>query len=580
MQKYISITILIIVIIIGTGLRVWRLIDFPSIMGDEATNGEEIIRVLNDPYITVFFPNNTGREALFFYLSIPVFMILGPTLFALRSISILAGILLIPLSYRWAKILLPKSKRREWIALITAILIATSPWALYNSRVGLRGGLLPVFMLGAYIFFWKGYLNRQIGWFVVSGIFLGLCSYIYTSSRLLPLTFVGFGISLLIYGKSQEKYIKLTWKGIVIVGCVAFVVFLPLGGYFFCHPDSFLSRTMEVSLLGEYYNGDHLTNQHILVYLLSSWKQFITFFIQLTTPWMQNQTWPLPIRIFPLIFWLGLVRAVYLTRNHTSYSFLLISFFVGMLPIFYTFPTTLRNVLALPPTYLLQAIGAYFIIETVLFFKRQTSNRQTLFSLVALLSLLFISTLSASNLFRFENWIVGLSNVPQERWVNMAHLPTVADHTINTTTQRIKHLVLHQRQSVLIPYSFYDETLAKFLFQSNFDLSNPIENQYSTVQPSESISIIWSPLFNEKPKNFFLISPTTKEGFGQVTLIGEWASDSLPMLIEILYNNQSKTNVIYNVNDQSVGFFVEADYEKIVGFLQPTDIDLHIGTKK
>jgi predicted membrane-bound mannosyltransferase len=105
-SKYFSISLLIVIVFVAAALRLWRLTEFPpGILGDEAVNGNEIIRLLSDPHVTVFFPANSGREALFFYIASLPFIILGPTLFALRLVPALAGILLVPLSYRWARIL-------------------------------------------------------------------------------------------------------------------------------------------------------------------------------------------------------------------------------------------------------------------------------------------------------------------------------------------------------------------------------------------------------------------------------------------------------------------------------------------
>jgi len=515
---------------IATYLRLWGLTEFPpSVTGDESRNGVDLIELVAHPHLTPFFPANTGREALFFYLVAPWFVILGPTLFALRIIPVFNGILLVALTYRWTRQLLPQL---PWVAVITAIFIATSPWGLYNSRIGLRGSLLPTFMLATYISFWHG-INRLDSknptlWFIITGLFLGLTSYTYTSSRLLPITFILFALWM----RSSK-----IWRGVVIIGIVSFIVFIPLGWYFIQHPNAFLARTLQVSLLNE---------PNITGY----WFDNLYLFINLTTPWIQNDDWNILWQWLPLIFWLGILPLIFLSWQQPAYAFLLISFIVGLLPALWSFPTTLRISPALPQTFLILALGVHIGLGRSIKFLNP-------YKFIIVLLILLISTLSALNLFRFERWVVGFPNTPNdERWVYLAHLPTLYDHALGVATQEIKTLVLQQKQPLLIPQTLYERIYTPLRLYPDFKVTaNPAK-----IAPQETVFILWSLEFEQQPGQFVLLSPT-----GQIEPFGQWKAESRNKFKQLVNERQFYTTTIHIVDKQqkSIGFIVPVDWTQI-----------------
>jgi len=188
LQKHTTHALMLLTLLVTTFFHIWQLPDFPPPMtGDEAKNGLEVLLLMAEPKLIAFAPANAGREAMFHCMLMLPLTIFGSTVFALRIIPTVAGILAVALSYRWARSLLPVSPSTPWIALLTAVIVATSLWATQLSRLGLRGILLLPCMLAAYHFFWLGYRRKRYKWFVFSGIFLGLALHTYTASRALPL---------------------------------------------------------------------------------------------------------------------------------------------------------------------------------------------------------------------------------------------------------------------------------------------------------------------------------------------------------------------------------------------------------
>ena len=562
-----SIYILIIItLLIATALRLYCLTNFPpGISGDEIANGQDITGLLTHPYLTVFFPANTGREGLFFYLGLIIFAILGPTLFALRLVPALVGILLVALSYRWTRELLPPGWASKWIALITAIFIATSPWGVYNSRIGLRGSLLPLFMLPAYLFFWYGYKYSQRRWFVISGIFLGLSTYTYTSSRLLPLTFVLFVLGMtLCYRHQLAERINQLWRGLGLTGLVSLIIFLPLGWYFINHPQAFWFRSTQVTLFNghnfEFASGDNSFVKSIL----TEWMYYFYLFFNFTTPWVQNKEFFFILQWIPWLFWLGVFLAFYWAWHQPAYLLLIISFFVGLLPMLWSFPTTMRLVIAFPQTYVLLTIGVYYLLALLLKWVR---NLRFVMMAAASVIILLISTLSAVSLFSFERWVVGFPGLPYaEQWVYLAHLPTLHDQAVDVSAHQIKDLVLQKKHSVLVPQVFFD--LIKFTLQTGFTFSPEVKQD--KFLPTDTIYIVWSPFLGNQPGSFVLLSPHVADNTGGVELWASWKREEISSFVDIMQRQQFEPDTIF-VNDaagQLLGFMVKVERQKVINALE------------
>ncbi len=61
--------LLLLTILVAAFFRFYRLWELPpGLFFDEAFNGFDALRVLRAGYLTPFFPENNGREALFIYL--------------------------------------------------------------------------------------------------------------------------------------------------------------------------------------------------------------------------------------------------------------------------------------------------------------------------------------------------------------------------------------------------------------------------------------------------------------------------------------------------------------------------------
>ena len=162
---------------------------------DEAYYGLDALRVL-EGHLTLFFPENNGREPLFIYLVAGAIAILGPTPYALRLTASMIGLLAVAATFRMAWTL----SRRWEVGMLSGILMAFLLWPLNLSRVGFRAGLFP---LAAALTLWSFTRAARSGrgrdW-VIAGLIWGGGFYTYLAARMTILP-IAMG---LILGRQQD----------------------------------------------------------------------------------------------------------------------------------------------------------------------------------------------------------------------------------------------------------------------------------------------------------------------------------------------------------------------------------------
>jgi 4-amino-4-deoxy-L-arabinose transferase-like glycosyltransferase len=220
----------------------------PGLQHDEVFKGNFAIRILNGER-PIFFDLNQGNEPLYIYLVALSFLIFGRTLFAIRIVSILCGLVHLVFSY-----LLARQLFGQRVALLTTAGLAISFWHIFDSRVGLRAISLPMMQAIGYYLFWLGLQRGGKGWFLGSGLFLGGAFYTYTSSSLVLVTLLCFVVYLCIF---QRGLLRQRWRGIVLTLAVALLVFVPEAWYIVRHPMASTTRVRGLSShLAALANGD------------------------------------------------------------------------------------------------------------------------------------------------------------------------------------------------------------------------------------------------------------------------------------------------------------------------------------
>jgi len=202
-------TAFLIILTLAALLRFYHLgLHPPSLNLDEVAigyNAYSIIKTGQDEYgqfLPVAFRSHDDYKApLYIYLTSPLVGLLGLNPFSVRLISALSGTLTIVVAYFLAK----KIDSRYPFPLLSAGLLAISPWHIQFSRMAYEANLALLLFSSATLFFLKG-LDKPRWWPLSSSLYaLSLWSY-HSTKLILPL----FVLSLIfLYHKKIRSHISM-----------------------------------------------------------------------------------------------------------------------------------------------------------------------------------------------------------------------------------------------------------------------------------------------------------------------------------------------------------------------------------
>lgn len=196
---------LIVILILGFLLRFYQLgLNPPSLDWDEASlayNAYSLAKTGADEYgnkwplsIRSF---DDYKPPLYVYLSVPVVGLFGPTEWAIRLPSALAGLALVVAVY-----FLSKKLFSGRIAQLSALFVAISPWSIQFSRAAFEANVGIFFFTLGILFFVSGLKSKKL--LILSALSLSLSAYSYHSFRLLvpmivPLLFFVYRVKPVIF---------------------------------------------------------------------------------------------------------------------------------------------------------------------------------------------------------------------------------------------------------------------------------------------------------------------------------------------------------------------------------------------
>lgn len=307
--------------------RLYRLNQVPPEMfSDHAEKLLDVWDVLHGQ-TSIFFPRNTGREALQMYLTAGIIQLFntGYTHISLKIGTVMAGLLTLPFIY-----LLGKEVGSKRIGLLAFVFAGIAYWPNVISRVGLRFPLYPLFVAPVLYFLLRGIRTSNRNDFILSGVFLGIGLHGYTPIRILPIVIlVAVGLYL-IHAQSRQVRKQTIWQ-LVILALVALILFLPLLRYATDNPEGFSFRSF--SRLGSVERP--LPGPAGQIFLGNLWKALTMF------AWDDGEIWVVSVTHRPALdvisaalFFTGIVLLLirYLRQRHWLDSFLLLSVPLLMLP--------------------------------------------------------------------------------------------------------------------------------------------------------------------------------------------------------------------------------------------------------
>ena len=245
--------------LVGVFFRVYRLSTVPPEMtADHAEKLLDVYDVLNGAR-RIFFPRNTGREAMQFYLTAALIRLTPLTIghLALKVGTVLVSIVAVPLTYA-----LGRSLYGRRVGLLAAAFVALSRWHVAIGRVGLRFPFTPTFVALTLVFLFRVFrYNRRTDW-LACGLAVGAGLHSYTTVRFVPLLLLVLALAKLLFDGLQRlrsrteagsvshcsvERTALTprfWGHALLGAGASLLVFLPLLRYWHDEPGMFWFRAM------------------------------------------------------------------------------------------------------------------------------------------------------------------------------------------------------------------------------------------------------------------------------------------------------------------------------------------------
>ena len=206
----------ILIMVLAFGLRIFKLgQNPPSLYWDEASlgyNAYSIATSLHDEHgeflpLARFIAFGDYKPPGYVYAIVPWIYLFGLNEFSVRLPSMIAGFLMVVITYFLTLKLFQKVK----MALLSSFILAISPWALQFSRAAFEANLAAFFNLTAVYFFVS---SQKKKWLILpSVIFFIFSFYTFNANRIIaPLFVIGL---LFLYFKYLSKNIK--WLLITLI---------------------------------------------------------------------------------------------------------------------------------------------------------------------------------------------------------------------------------------------------------------------------------------------------------------------------------------------------------------------------
>jgi len=320
---------LLILVVIGfvIAFRVSNLAGIPGEpFSDHAEKLLDVGTVLDGDF-SIFFPRNTGREAIQMYLTALVSIIFGTGLsyISLKIGTVLIGLFTLPFMY-----LLGKELGGRWLGLLTLLISGVSYWGNIISRIGLRFPLYPAFTAPTLFFLIRGLKRQSRNDLILAGIFLGLGLHGYSPMRIVPfVVLAAFGIYLLDRASQGKRFEAI--GGLILLAFFAMLIFLPLMRYAIEQPNDFGYRAM--TRLSSVERA--LPGSATAIFFDNLWKSLLMPFWKNGNIWVHSVTDRPALDVVSAAFFFGgvvLLIARYIRQRDWLDLFWLVSIPVLMMP--------------------------------------------------------------------------------------------------------------------------------------------------------------------------------------------------------------------------------------------------------
>jgi len=241
----------------------------PEMVSDQAEKLLDIHDILQG-YTPVYFPRNTGREVIHFYLTAAYMAVfnLDISFLNLKIVAVFANLLTLLFIFY-----LGKEFANKWVGLSAVLFAGMAYWPLLFTRLALRIPYYPLFVAPVLYYLIRGLRRQNVIDILLTGLFLGLGLHGYTPFRIVPIFVVIAFIIYLAHPPARGQRLGVVFAFILIV-LVSMIVFIPLLRYWISNPDLFVYRAF--SRITGMEAG--FQNHPIIIFFNNFWKASIMFF--------------------------------------------------------------------------------------------------------------------------------------------------------------------------------------------------------------------------------------------------------------------------------------------------------------
>jgi 4-amino-4-deoxy-L-arabinose transferase-like glycosyltransferase len=343
-----------------------RLLDITNIpyplQGDEGAIGTESLRILRGDVVNMFQAGWSGQPNMSFLPTAFFIHLLGPDIAAVRMLSVLEGIVAVPLLY-----LLGRRMFGAPIGFMAAACLTAWHFHIHFSRVAVNNGGDAFFAVLVMWLVYRAVQTDRVLDYLWAGLAAGLTWYSYVGSRLVFALALWF---LIFMAVRERSFLMKNWRGLLTFGSTIVIVAGPQMLYYSQHPDQLMTRFNQVGIIQSGWltqESARLQVSPLSIVIEHIIRAFLAFISIPALNGFYNAPIPLLDSVSAVLFVLGLAYST--SRLLDPRHFLLVSWFWadvilgGALTV--DVPNAGRLVLAAPAVCLFIALSLSLLVEAL-----------------------------------------------------------------------------------------------------------------------------------------------------------------------------------------------------------------------
>lgn len=220
--------LIILIMVLAAFLRLWRLPEYMTFLGDEGRDALAVKRMIVDHKFRLIGPvtsiGNMYLGPLYYYLMLPAMFVSRLSPVGPAVLVALLGVATVGMVYFFG---------REWVgwraALMAAFLYALSPVAIIYSRSSWNPNIMPFFALLAIFGIWRVWQQKQFWWLPIIGLALSFALQSHwLGLLLLPTIFLFWLMTLIELLKAKVSVKRFFYQTVWALLIFLFLTVAPL----------------------------------------------------------------------------------------------------------------------------------------------------------------------------------------------------------------------------------------------------------------------------------------------------------------------------------------------------------------